>query len=106
MGMWLEKCQSKCKVNEYMIVHKKYKKINNRQGSHSSPPVDIHMYIKTFTWFKLLPDLEKTAFLLSISMTDFTKSIVKPRIKVGREYVQQGRNMQQVNFSVLYTSSV
>lgn len=44
----------------------------------------------------LCSDLEKVAFLLGISVTDFTKSIVKPRIKVGREFVNQGRSMQQV----------
>lgn len=27
---------------------------------------------------------------------DFIKNIIKPRIKVGREYVNQGRNIQQV----------
>ena len=41
-------------------------------------------------------DLDKVSFLLAISQTDFGKSIVKPRIKVGREFVNQGRNMQQV----------
>ena len=46
----------------------------------------------------LSPELDKVSFLLSISQTDFGKSLVKPRIKVGREYVNQGRNMQQVFF--------
>ena len=42
------------------------------------------------------PELDKVSFLLAISQTDFGKSIVKPRIKVGREFVNQGRNLQQV----------
>lgn len=45
-------------------------------------------------------DLDKVSFLLAISQTDFGKSIVKPRIKVGREFVNQGRNLQQVQYSI------
>ena len=36
MGTRFEKCQSKYKVNEDIVVHEKYRKINNRQGSHNS----------------------------------------------------------------------
>ncbi|EDO44895.1 predicted protein, partial [Nematostella vectensis] len=45
-------------------------------------------------------DLDKTSFLMKLPGADFVKNIVKPRIKVGREYVNQGRNLQQVNYSI------
>lgn len=49
-----------------------------------------------FCFPSLHQDLDKVSFLLAISQTDFGKSLVKPRIKVGREFVNQGRNLQQV----------
>ena len=40
--------------------------------------------------------LEKASFLFGVPYSEFTKMLVKPRIKVGNEYVNQGRNLQQV----------
>ena len=45
-------------------------------------------------------EAEKVAHLLGINSTDLVKSLTKPRIKVGNEYVQQGRNLQQVKYSI------
>ena len=60
----------------------------------------------TFSFFFFLfcilhQDLDKVSFLMAISQTDFGKSLVKPRIKVGREFVNQGRNLQQVTCLLL-----
>lgn len=45
-------------------------------------------------------DAEKVAHLLGINSTDLIKALIKPRIKVGNEYVQQGRNLEQVKYSI------
>ncbi|XP_076459070.1 myosin heavy chain, striated muscle-like isoform X2 [Babylonia areolata] len=45
-------------------------------------------------------EAEKVAFLLGINAGDLLKSLLKPKIKVGTEYVTQGRNMDQVTYSV------
>lgn len=38
--------------------------------------------------------------MLGINATDFTKFLLKPRIRVRNEYVQKGRNMAQVLYSI------
>lgn len=40
---------------------------------------------------------EKVAYLLGINSTDLVRSLLRPRIKVGSEYVMKGRNLQQVS---------
>lgn len=45
-------------------------------------------------------DAEKVSHLLGINSVDLIKSLIKPRIRVGTEYVQQGRNMEQVAYSI------
>ena len=58
------------------------------------------MYFILFVTLPLLPDAEKVAHLLGINSVDLIKALIKPRIKVGNEYVQQGRNLEQVNYSI------
>lgn len=41
-------------------------------------------------------EAEKVSHLLGINSTDLVKALIKPRIRVGNEYVQQGRNLDQV----------
>ena len=43
---------------------------------------------------------EKVAFLLGINSGDLLKGLLKPKIKVGNEFVIQGRNKNQVSYSV------
>jgi len=38
--------------------------------------------------------------LLGINAGDLLKALLKPKIKVGTEYVTQGRNMDQVLYSI------
>ena len=38
--------------------------------------------------------------LLGVDGTEMYKNLTKPRIKVGNEFVTQGRNVNQVNYSV------
>merc|ERR1719277_421322 len=45
-------------------------------------------------------EAEKGAFLLGINAGDLLKALLKPKIKVGNEYVTQGRTMNQVVYSV------
>jgi len=47
-----------------------------------------------------LTDAEKVSHLLGINSVDLIKVLIKPRIRVGTEYVQQGRNMEQVVYSI------
>ncbi len=42
-------------------------------------------------------EAEKVAHILGINSTELIKSLIKPRIKVGNEYVQQGRTEGQVS---------
>ncbi|XP_071815059.1 uncharacterized protein [Apostichopus japonicus] len=47
------------------------------------------------------PDIaDKVAYLLGVNGGELIKNLLRPRIKVGSEYVQQGRSMAQVVFSV------
>nr|XP_018918175.1 PREDICTED: myosin heavy chain, muscle isoform X10 [Bemisia tabaci] len=43
---------------------------------------------------------ERVATLLGIDCQDLYKNLTKPRIKVGNEFVTQGRNVSQVSYSV------
>jgi len=45
-------------------------------------------------------EAEKVAFLTGINAGDLLKGFTKPKIKVGTEYVTQGRNCAQVNYSI------
>ncbi|KAH3707413.1 hypothetical protein DPMN_066819 [Dreissena polymorpha] len=45
-------------------------------------------------------EAEKVAFLLGINSGDLLKGLLKPKIKVGTEFVVQGRNKEQVINSV------
>lgn len=45
----------------------------------------------------MLQDGEKVAKLLGVDCTDMFKNMVKPRIKVGNEFVTQSRNVSQVS---------
>ena len=47
----------------------------------------------------LLPDntvAQKIAKLLGMSVTDFTKALLKPKIKTGREFTVKSQNKAQV----------
>ena len=44
----------------------------------------------------MLTEAEKVAFLLGINAGDLLKALLKPKIKVGNEYVTQGRTKDQV----------
>ena len=39
---------------------------------------------------------QKISKLLSISVTDFTKALLKPKIKTGREFTVKSQNKEQV----------
>jgi myosin heavy chain 6/7 len=47
-----------------------------------------------------LSEAEKVAFLLGVNSGDLLKGFLKPKIKVGTEFVTQGRNKDQVTYSV------
>ena len=49
----------------------------------------------------ILPDntvAQKIAKLLGIPITDFTKALLKPRIKTGREFTVRSQNKTQVSY--------
>merc|ERR1719422_601257 len=51
----------------------------------------------------ILPDntvAQKVAHLLGIQVTDLTKAFLKPRIKVGRDFVTKAQTKEQVEFAV------
>ncbi|XP_077195746.1 myosin-9 [Paroedura picta] len=43
---------------------------------------------------------QKVSHLLGISVTDFTRGILTPRIKVGRDYVQKAQTKEQADFAI------
>uniref|UniRef100_T1IQ65 Myosin heavy chain, muscle n=1 Tax=Strigamia maritima TaxID=126957 RepID=T1IQ65_STRMM len=43
---------------------------------------------------------ERVAHLCGLNAADLYKNLLKPRIKVGNEFVTQGRNMNQVTYSI------
>ena len=45
-------------------------------------------------------DCEKVAHLLGIEAAELIKGLLKPRIKVGNEYVNKGQNKDQVVNSI------
>ncbi|XP_077979909.1 myosin-7-like isoform X2 [Glandiceps talaboti] len=45
-------------------------------------------------------DIDKVSFLLGVNSADLQKALLRPRIKVGNEWVNQGRNKSQVQYSV------
>lgn len=58
----------------------------------------MHLVVERDVCFllSLLSDAEKVGHLLGINSVDLIKALIKPRIRVGTEYVQQGRNLEQV----------
>lgn len=53
---------------------------------------------------KILPSsqasVEKLCHVLGIPVAEFTRSLLKPKIKAGRDWVTQARNVEQVVYSV------
>jgi len=45
-------------------------------------------------------DGERVAYLLGLPVGEFHKSLCKPKVKVGTEYVNKGQNVDQVNYAV------
>ncbi|XP_032817139.1 myosin-10-like isoform X2 [Petromyzon marinus] len=43
---------------------------------------------------------QKLCHLLGIAVTDFTRAILTPRIKVGRDYVQKAQTKEQADFAI------
>lgn len=56
------------------------------------------MGILNFSSFVAQQEGVKVGKLLGIDGEDLYKNLVKPRIKVGNEFVTQGRNVSQVSF--------
>ncbi|KAK1877724.1 Myosin-9 [Dissostichus eleginoides] len=45
---------------------------------------------------------QKVSHLMGMNVTDFTRAILSPRIKVGRDYVQKAQTQEQAEFAVDY----
>ncbi|XP_072345328.1 myosin-11-like [Scyliorhinus torazame] len=43
---------------------------------------------------------QKLCHLLGLNVTDFTRAILSPRIKVGRDYVQKAQTKEQADFAI------
>ena len=44
-----------------------------------------------------LEEIGKVAYLLGVNENDLVKGLLKPRIKVGNDFVQKGQNKDQVS---------
>lgn len=56
-----------------------------------------------FIWIIILvQEGDKVGKLLGVEGQDLYKNLVKPRIKVGNEFVTQGRNVSQVNVQFMH----
>ncbi|PWA32645.1 hypothetical protein CCH79_00012513 [Gambusia affinis] len=60
-------------------------------------PVKVHPAMSAII---SLPAAQKVCHLLGINVTDFTRAILSPRIKVGRDYVQKAQTQEQAEFAV------
>lgn len=49
---------------------------------------------------------QKLCHLLGLPLVDFTKAFLRPRIKVGREFVHKAQNKEQAEFAVEAISKV
>jgi len=47
--------------------------------------------------FHLFSVAQKVCHLLGIPVTEFSKAVLKPRVKVGRDYVQKAQTKAQVS---------
>ena len=63
----------------------------NRTNEYSA---DLFYHIFTFS---LLTVAQKVCHLLGIPVTEFSKAVLKPRVKVGRDYVQKAQTKAQVS---------
>merc|ERR1719427_1732572 len=45
-------------------------------------------------------DGERVSHLLGLQVKDFLNSLVKPKVKVGTEYVNKGQSVVQVNYAI------
>lgn len=52
------------------------------------------------------PAAQKVCHLQGINLTDFTKAILTPRIKVGRELVQKAQTKEQVHYHTVAMSTL
>lgn len=52
------------------------------------------------------PAAQKVCHLQGINVIDFTKAILTPRIKVGRELVQKAQTKEQVHYHTMATSTL
>lgn len=43
---------------------------------------------------------QKVSYIFGLNVSDFTRSLLKPKLKVGRDYVTKAQNMDQVVFAV------
>ena len=48
----------------------------------------------------MIAEAEKIAFLMGVNSGDLLKSLLKPKVKVGNEYVTKGQTKDQVHFAV------
>ena len=55
---------------------------------------------KTKNCFHLVTDAEKIAFLIGVNCADLLNALLKPKVKVGNDYVTKGQNLDQVSFAV------
>jgi len=45
-------------------------------------------------------EAEKISFLIGVNCQDLLNALLKPKVKVGNDYVTKGQNLQQVSFAV------
>lgn len=53
--------------------------------------ISLHFYLSA---------AQKVSHLLGMNVTDFTRAILTPRIKVGRDFVQKAQTQEQAEFAV------
>lgn len=72
-------------------------------GKHSLHTAIFSLLDRSFTidtFFFLFIVAQKVCFLFGLNVTDFTRSLLKPKLKVGRDFVTKAQNKEQVEFAV------
>ncbi len=63
--------------------------------------LSLHCSLLTFSFpVSFATAAQKVSHLMGMNVTEFTRAILTPRIKVGRDYVQKAQTQEQAEFAV------
>ncbi|KAL7990070.1 hypothetical protein Chor_012736 [Crotalus horridus] len=85
--------------NQYRFLSNGYLPILGQQDKEIFHETMESMHIMGFS-HEEIHSAQKLCHLLGMNVTEFTRAILTPRIKVGRDYVQKAQTKEQADFAV------